>query len=149
MGRIRILEARGRAPLFLAVGLFALPSVAAAQDQDAVAVVEAQEIAFARTMAERDFEAFLSFVSPEAVFFAGDQPLRGRVEIGRAWAPFFEGPDAPFSWSPDLVEVLESGDLALSSGPVVAASGEPAGRFNTIWRRDSDGRWRVVFDKGS
>lgn len=149
MGLIRMFEAWGRTPLFLAVSWLALPPAVVAQDRDAAAVVEAQEIAFARTMAERDFEAFLSFISPEAVFFAGNQPLRGREEIGRAWAPFFEGPDAPFSWSPDLVEVLESGDLALSSGPVIAGSGEAAGRFNTIWRRDSDGRWWVVFDKGS
>lgn len=119
------------------------------QPQDAAAAVEAREIAFAKTMADRDFEAFLSFISPEAVFFAGERPLRGREEIGRAWAPFFEGPTAPFSWQPDVVAVLESGDLALSSGPVTAASGEPDGRFNSVWRRDGDGRWRVVFDKGS
>ena len=136
-------------PRILAACILALPVCASAQGRDAAAVVEAREVAFAKTMADRDFEAFLSFISPEAVFFAGDQPLRGRDEIGRAWGPFFEGPVAPFSWQPDVVEVLESGDLALSSGPVVTASGEPGGRFNTVWRRDGDGRWWVVFDKGS
>ena len=136
-------------PLIVAVGVLALPARVSAQDREAAAVVESREIAFAKTMADRDFEAFLSFISPEAVFFAGDQPLRGRDEIGRAWAPFFEGRAAPFSWRPDVVEVLESGDLALSSGPVVTAAGESGGRFKTIWRRDGEGRWWVVFDKGS
>ena len=42
-----------------------------------------------------------------------------------------------------------AGRLALSSGPVLTANGEPAGRFNTIWRLEPDGAWRVVFDKGS
>ena len=60
-----------------------------------------------------------------------------------------EGESAPFSWSPDLVQVLETGGLAISSGPVVAASGESSGRFNSIWRKEADGQWRVVFDKGS
>lgn len=52
-------------------------------------------------------------------------------------------------WHPDVVEVLDSGELALSSGPVRLASGAEAGRFNSIWRKDADGQWRVVFDKGS
>jgi len=113
------------------------------------AEVEAREIAFAKTMADRDLDAFLSFVSSEAVFFNGNEPLRGRDAIERGWARFFEGPDAPFSWHPDVVQVLESGGLALSSGPVRGPSGEEIGSFNSVWRKDADGRWRVVFDKGS
>jgi ketosteroid isomerase-like protein len=115
----------------------------------AASEVEAREIAFAKSMADRDSEAFRSFISPEAVFFNGNEPLRGPDAIAQAWAPFFEGETAPFSWHPDLTEVLGSGRLALSSGPVVGASGEVVGRFNSIWRKDEDGQWRVVFDKGS
>jgi ketosteroid isomerase-like protein len=115
----------------------------------ATAEVEAREIAFAKTMADRDFDAFLSFISPEAIFFKGNEPLRGRDAIGEAWKPFYEGGAAPFSWHPDVTEVLDSGSLALSSGPVRNASGEEVGRFNSIWRKDEDGQWRVVFDKGS
>jgi len=111
--------------------------------------VEAREIAFAKTMEDRDFDAFLDFVSPEAVFFIGNEPQRGHAAISQAWAGFFEGETAPFSWHPDVIEVLESGLLALSSGPVRGASGETVGRFNSIWRKDKDGQWRVVFDKGS
>lgn len=111
--------------------------------------VRAREIAFARTMADRDFEAFLTFIAPEAVFFNGNQPLRGVDAIGQAWNGFFQGDVAPFSWSPDLVQVVETGGLALSSGPVVGPAGEGAGRFNSVWRKDADGIWRVVFDKGS
>jgi ketosteroid isomerase-like protein len=116
---------------------------------DAARQVEAREIAFAKTMADRDLDAFLAFVAPEAVFFEGNEPLRGRETIARAWAPFFEGAAAPFSWHPDLVEVLDSGQLALTSGPVRDPAGAVVGRFNSIWRREADGRWLVVFDKGS
>ena len=131
----------------LAISVF--PSVGRGQVGGAEAEVEAREIAFAKTMEDRDLDAFLTFVSPEAIFFNGNEPLRGRDAIARAWAPFFEGAAAPFSWQPDLIEVLESGRLALSSGPVRGASGEEVGRFNSIWRKDADGQWRVVFDKGS
>jgi ketosteroid isomerase-like protein len=119
------------------------------QDGDSATKVKAREIAFAKTMADRDFDAFLSFVSAEAIFFNGNTPLRGLDAVGEAWAPFFDGDDAPFSWHPDLVEVLDSDNLALSSGPVLGTAGEEVGRFNSIWRKDADGEWRVVFDKGS
>jgi ketosteroid isomerase-like protein len=132
----------------LGLGIAAGLTIGPAQAQ-ATADVEAREIAFAKTMADRDFDAFLTFISPEAIFFNGSEPLRGREAIGRAWAPFFEGDEAPFSWHPDVVEVLESGTLALSSGPVLSPSGEEGGRFNSIWRKEADGQWMVIFDKGS
>ena len=47
------------------------------QDGDSATKVKAREIAFAKTMADRDFDAFLSFVSAEAIFF--DQLARGIV----------------------------------------------------------------------
>jgi ketosteroid isomerase-like protein len=111
--------------------------------------VEAREVAFAATMADRDFDAFVTFISPEAVFFNGNEALRGRDAIASAWAPFFEERTAPFSWHPDVVEVLASGALALTSGPVRDPTGAVVGRFNSVWRREPDGVWMVVFDKGS
>lgn len=135
--------------LMLLVGSAMTVAPAMGQTEGLASEVEAREIAFAKTMADRDFDAFLTFVSPEAIFFSGNTPIRGKDAVGQAWAGFFEGAVAPFSWHPDVVELLESGRLALSSGPVRSASGEEVGRFNSIWRKDPDGQWRVVFDKGS
>ena len=109
--------------------------------------VRAAETAFARTMTERDLEGFASFLSEEAVF-VGNSSLRGRKAIADGWSVFFTEPEAPFSWHPALVEVLESGNLALSSGPVLDPGGKRVGVFNSIWRLESDGEWRVIFDKG-
>ena len=143
-------RAVGRTLAAVAVGsAVGSPAALQAQATAASAVVEAREIAFAKTMADRDFEAFLTFVSEEAIFFDGETPHRGRDAISALWAPLFEGDAAPFSWHPDRVEALESGDLALSTGAVFTPSGETAGRFNSIWRKEADGVWRVVFDKGS
>jgi ketosteroid isomerase-like protein len=125
------------------------PSDVVAQVDPVAVQVESREIAFAKAMTDRDFDAFLTFVSPEAVFFNGNEALVGRDVIAQAWAPFFEGPAAPFSWHPDVVQVLESGLLALTSGPVRGTTGEVVGRFNSVWRKDPDGQWRVVFDKAS
>ena len=106
------------------------------------------ERAFAKTMADRDHEAFARFVSEEAVFFSGPVPLHGRQAVADFWKRFYEKPQAPFSWAPDHVEVLASGTLALTTGPVHDPSGKLIGRFNSIWRQEAPGVWRVVFDKG-
>lgn len=111
-------------------------------------VVLETEQAFAQTMADRNLDAFASFLSDEAVFFSGDEPLQGRDQVTTAWERFFDGPDAPFSWRPETVVVLESGALALSTGPVFDPEGNRIATFTSIWRLEEAGRWRIVFDRG-
>jgi ketosteroid isomerase-like protein len=114
-----------------------------------VAQVTAAERAFAKTMADRDFKEFQSFIAADAVFFNGPNALVGRAAVLEAWRAFFQSGSPPFAWAPDQVVVLARGDLALSMGPVTDASGKVLARFNTIWRRQKNGRWQVVFDKGN
>src|SRR5688572_27167558 len=106
------------------------------------------ERAFAKTMADRDHAAFGRFLSDEAVFFSGPTPLRGRQQVSEGWKRFYEKPAAPFSWKPEQVEVLDSGTLALSTGPVFDPTGKQVGTFTSIWRLEAPGTWRIIFDKG-
>jgi ketosteroid isomerase-like protein len=110
--------------------------------------VGAAERAFARSMAERDHAAFTSWLAAQAVFFGNAGVLRGQAAVAAGWKAYFEGPTAPFSWAPDQVQVLDDGTLALSTGPVLDAAGKPIARFNSIWRQEAPGVWRIVFDKG-
>ena len=109
--------------------------------------VRQTEIAFAKTMADRDHAAFASFLADETVFF-GRGVLRGKQAVAEAWKRFYEGPKAPFSWAPERVEVLDSGTLGYSTGPVLDADGKRSGTFNSVWRREKDGRWKIAFDSG-
>jgi len=132
----------------LAVALAALPHGAGAESNaELQAQVRERERAFAKTMADRDHAAFVSFLADETVFF-GKAPLRGKKAVADAWKGFYDGLKAPFSWEPDAVEVLDSGRLGLSSGPVHDPEGKRVGTFNSVWRREADGQWRIVFDKG-
>jgi ketosteroid isomerase-like protein len=106
------------------------------------------ENAFAATMAARDHQAFATFIADDAIFFGGDAAMRGKAAVVAGWKGLYEKPNAPFSWRSETVEVLDSGKLAHSSGPVFNPKGERVGTFNSIWRRESDGGWKVVFDKG-
>lgn len=138
--------------MLLALGFMAATiNVCAAQDPTEMLQQQVMqtERAFAKTMADRDHAAFVSFLSDETVFFSGDTPLRGKAAVAAAWQPYYEQPEAPFSWEPEIVEVLDSGRLALSSGPVYDAAGNRVATFNSVWRLEDAGEWRIVFDKGS
>jgi ketosteroid isomerase-like protein len=106
------------------------------------------EQSFARSMADRDHTAFTGWLDDDALFIGPAGVLRGRDAVAAAWKRHFDGPAPPFSWEPDQVELLAGGDLALSTGPVRDREGRVTARFNSVWRRGADGRWRVVIDKG-
>ena len=105
------------------------------------------ERAFAKTMADRDHAAFVSFLADEAIFLGPKEVLRGRKAVAEGWKRFFEG-SAPFAWAPERVEVIDSGSLAISTGPVTdPTSGKRIGTFTTTWRREN-GQWKVILDSG-
>jgi ketosteroid isomerase-like protein len=110
--------------------------------------VRAAETAFAKTMASRDTTAFASLLADEAVFFGAKEVLRGKSAVAAGWKRFFDAPAAPFSWEPAEVEVLPSGTLGFTSGPVYDPQGRRIGTFNSVWQRQADGSWKIIFDKG-
>jgi ketosteroid isomerase-like protein len=137
----------------------ALPTTAAASQAGSAAIspaelarrseaVRATERAFAQTLADRDLAAFTRFIAPDAVFMDGKEAARGADAVVAAWRDLFKGAAPPFSWEPETIEVLPTGRLALSSGPVHNARGERTGTFYSVWRREADGRWRIVLDHG-
>ena len=129
-----------------------LPGVVLGDDRaegtDRAAGLRAVEEAFARTMADRDHEAFVTFLAADAVFFGRHGEIRGREAVAAAWKPLFQGPVPPFSWRPDTAAVLDSGTLGLTSGPILSPDGRRIGTFNSVWRREPDGSWKVIFDRG-
>lgn len=58
-----------------------MSSSASSNPATAVNQVFAAERGFAKTMADRNVEAFAEYLSEDAVFFAGIKPLRGKKQI--------------------------------------------------------------------
>jgi len=135
--------------LLIATSLLASHASAAGEHEELVRQVMQTETAFAKTMEARDHKAFAEFLAEESIFFSGKKVLHGKQEVAAAWKRFYEGPAAPFSWAPETVEVLDSGKLALSSGPVRDPQGKLVATFTSIWRQESPGVWRIIFDKGN
>ena len=118
--------------------------------------VWARELSFAQTVADHDAAAFDAHVHPGAVFGAkGPQPERGREAIAKAWAGLIAGKRLKLSWYPATVAIGGEGDIAYSSGPALYESLAPGakqrfsiGGFQSVWHKDADGVWRVLFDDG-
>ncbi len=116
--------------------------------------VRCQEIGFSRSVENGDIEAFKSFLDDDARF-VGHSVMSGPDAITDAWKIFFAEDGPAIKWRPQFVEVLEDRTLALTRGPyrmigkdADGSSVEQWGTFNSVWRIDSDGKWRVVFDAG-
>lgn len=131
----------------LLLGAASLQAVAADDLATLTEQVRATEIAFAKTLADRDVKAFRAMIAPDVIWLAG-QTLRGPDQVVTHWQKFFDAPQPPFSWSPELVEVQEGGKLALSTGPVLDPAGKRVGTFTSIWRREPGGEWKIIFDRG-
>jgi len=123
------------------------PAVAADDLAKLAEEVRATEVAFAKTLADRDVKTFRAMIAPDVIWLA-DKPLRGPDEVLTRWQKYFDAPQAPFSWSPELVEVQQGGKLALSTGPVINAAGKRVGTYTSIWRHEPTGEWRIIFDRG-
>lgn len=137
-------------PLFILLIAMPLTTMSEVIDQ-----VRCREVAFSQSVESRDAERFASFIDADARFI-GAGVSRGVDEVVTAWSPFFEDAGPSIKWRPQYIEVLEDGNLALSRGPYrMLTQGEDGqvrehwGTFNSVWRRQPDGDWKVVFDAGN
>jgi ketosteroid isomerase-like protein len=128
------------------------PDLKAAADQ-----IVKSDAAFAQSVAEKNREKFLSFIAEVTTFSGGTaNELHGRDAVMKGWADFF-APDGPtLSWTPIKGEVIGAGDVGYTTGRSVfrqkGADGkvtERRGQYVTIWKKQADGSWKVVFDTGS
>src|ERR1044071_4054097 len=95
----------------IALCCFLLTACAASQPRPDLARLQQEvadtERAFAKTMADRDFTAFQTFLADETIFFGGKGAIRGKAAVAEKWKQFYDGAQAPFSWKPETAEVLD------------------------------------------
>lgn len=116
-----------------------------------------RELSFARSVAEHDAAAFAGHVGERAAFGAGQpEPTRGRDAIVQRWTGLIEGKQVRLRWYPTRVTIGGMSGVAWSSGPALFEDLDPQaehrfriGRFHSVWHKDADGVWRVLFDEGT
>ena len=112
------------------------------------ATLRSAERELAAALASDDPTAWVHHYTEDAVFDAGDHAVEGRlalVEMARSMRQLSDVSIRP-------LRTLGSGDLAAVWTEASWTSGEPPDRRSVqvrgvlVWRRDSDGRWRVALE---
>jgi ketosteroid isomerase-like protein len=134
--------------------ILTLQASAVAASDELVDAVRCSEIGFSLSVEEKNLEAFSTYIASDARFVAGSI-LRGREEVVSGWRALFADTGPRLAWRPAIVEVLAMDGLALSRGPYrlesTTESGETTvawGTFNSVWQRQANGAWQVLFDAG-
>lgn len=97
-------------------------------------------------------EAFYHFAAEDAVIKReNDTLIKGRDAI-RKYYSAHDNKNTTVTWSPDFVSVSKDSDMAYTYGKylwtIKSEDGEKkyAGVFHTVWKRQSDGSWKYVWD---
>ena len=129
-----------------AAGSFAQTQSLRTQNRRALVEMEHAFAKAAATKGTRD--AFLEFLADDGILF---QP--GPINGKKFWT---ERPPRKglLSWEPIFADVSRAGDLGYTTGPWEFRPNGPDdkpiafGQYFTIWKKQSDGSWKAVLDRG-
>lgn len=113
------------------------------------------EQSFAKMAKEEGIQkAFLTYAAKDAVLMRNNNLVIGKSAMTVHFEnQSSENTEVSLTWQPDFVDVAASGDLGYTYGKYtysfVDANGnviENKGVFHTVWKRQSDGTWKFVWD---
>jgi ketosteroid isomerase-like protein len=139
--------------LTLVVLLLTLLAFAKSKRDQAVSEVAQAERDFAKmSVAEGTRNAFFANFTEDGIAF-GPQPAKMRDLFGPA-PPAGTPRKTKLDWHPEWTDASQAGDIGFSTGPSVTydfATGKPIrwGTFASVWRKQPDGKWKVVVDIGT
>ena len=135
--------------VLLAGAIGATETVSGRVDQDAIAAVSEQWVQAFRA---RDVDGLLSLYTADARVMSQDQPgLTGKTEIRQLFTQLLGGETLP-AINFEIEEIGLMGDFAWASvlAAIVGAGPDAAvpylSRTFIIYRRDTDGAWRIFRD---
>jgi ketosteroid isomerase-like protein len=130
-------------PLIAIVFALSMPAIA----DDYSDMVNAEKAFAADASARNTRDAFLAALADDGIVFAPG-PTHGK----HSWESRPIN-DNRLEWTPAVAEIAASGDLGFTSGPwrfTAKGADKPVafGHFFTIWKKQPDGKWKVLVDHG-
>ena len=141
------------------VGLIAVANLkpASAIQRDTPATLMNLETQFMNAAAAKGSSGYMSYYAEDAVELPnGADAIKGKDNIAPTMGFLDQG--NKLTWKPDFSDVAASGDLGYTYGTYVFTSkdkdkdGKPIveyGKYVTVWKKQSDGRWKVALDMGN
>jgi ketosteroid isomerase-like protein len=115
---------------------------------DLASLIAAEKAFAAASERQGTREAFLAYLADNAVLF------RPHPVSGRKWMQDHPDQSGLLTWRPAFADISRSGDFGYTTGPYELrrerTDKQPfrTGSFVSVWRRQADGRWKVLIDTG-
>src|SRR2546423_7052569 len=111
---------------------------------------------FMKAAAEHGSQGYLSYYTDDAVEVPNGAPLiQGKVNIAKTMG-FLDDKNNRLTWTPVGADISASGDLGYTYGTYEFSTKDKAGKtvvdhgkYTSIWKKQSDGSWKVVLDMGN
>ena len=112
-------------------------------------IIEADKAMSEMAAKEGFYKAILAFADDSIVKpNEGEFPIIGKTALAKHW----RGKSGPItlSWEPFKAEASISGDIGYTLGnwKYITKDSILYGNYYTVWKRHSDGSWRVIEDDG-
>lgn len=117
----------------------------------------AADRAFAAATAERGLEGWLGAFDSTGIQMEPDKQFTpGLAAVRATMEPAFADTAWHLTWEPTMAFASAGGDLGYTLGTWRSSRAGPegnaevhTGKYVTIWRKQADGGWKVVFDGGN
>lgn len=132
------------------------PSLSEREKKDEAELLMQFDKNFDIATAHKGVDGWISYFAPNGSM-VGDTspPVTGPVEIRKIMEPLFKDSTFSLRWKPTKSEILIPGMLGYTIGRFVRLkniSGKQmkwTGSYTTLWMKQPDGTWKVVFDTGN
>jgi ketosteroid isomerase-like protein len=139
---------------YLIIPLLFLSACAMAQEPDSSSALSSMRDAernFARAsvMIGRNAAFAENFAEVSAIF------TDKWITNGKQYSRERKASPLVLKWEPEFMDIAASRDFGISTGPWEAQEYRPnthpiaTGYFLTVWKKESDGKWKVILDGGS
>lgn len=117
--------------------------------------LEQADLAFAADVDARGVDAWVGAFDPEGAMESEGKRIQGADAIRAAMAPLLSERSRRLQWAPLWSGLSPAGDAGFTIGAWALRKHEDGawrtagtGSYVTLWRRQADGSWKVLFDAG-
>jgi ketosteroid isomerase-like protein len=144
--------------LQLIFGVLMLSAVTVAQNtSDEASLLMQLDRDFEKATAERGVDGWVAyFASNGSMLGDTSQPTTGIAAIRAEMEPVFKDSNLSLSWYPTKAEMMIPGVLGYTVGKWETHRKNKEGKtlkimgtYSTIWKKQTDGSWKIVLDTGS
>ena len=125
-----------------------------AQDHGTQALLDADK-AFDRDTAARGLEGWMGWFAEDAQIPGQTGMVQGPAALREVYSKMFAAKEFSIHWWPVHAELSADGTLGYTFGRAKVSWRDEKGalqtkdgRYTTVWRRQKDGSYKVIFDMG-